>query len=544
VPENLLELLGDLERLAAYDGPWRALRAQTPRLRLRTAELRERAQRLDDVLVVALVGGSGVGKSTLLNAIAGDQIAATSEMRPCTAEPMVYHPPGVHLTFPGWPGVARSALDHLVLIDTPDSDTIVHHHRALVDEVLAQADLILLCGSPEKYLDEATWSLLRPLQGLRTLVCVETKAHGPDSVQEHWLGHLREQGFAPAGYFRVNALHAFDRRMRGGGPGVDEFDFPALENFLRQELTRERIARIKRSNVSGLLARTADDLRQCAAETEPRLDPLRAQLREAEQFLATQSAAIAWQRLLDARHLWVQALRHEMSLNAKGFMGTLFRIGEGLRGLPARLPGLFSAATLRGHEAPGTPRAWFGEALAAAVARMSEEYRARQSAVALALTQAGFDAPAGDDGLHAFADELGRRLDAVLSGPARDRLTQSAHRLTSWPMCLLADALPVAFVLYAGYHVVRAYFEAPLLPTSFFFHTAALLFILTGAELAAWSLAARLSAWWIRRRSFHDVRAAVAAPGLALAPERAILENTTQTLTLINHLSNAITSEP
>ena len=82
--ESILSVLNHLETLAGYDGPWKALHKEAALLRERVAELRTRESRLDDVLVVALVGGSGVGKSTLLNAIAGGQMALTSPMRPCT----------------------------------------------------------------------------------------------------------------------------------------------------------------------------------------------------------------------------------------------------------------------------------------------------------------------------------------------------------------------------------------------------------------------------------------------------------------------------
>ncbi|HEX72588.1 MAG TPA: ATP-binding cassette domain-containing protein, partial [Candidatus Hydrogenedentes bacterium] len=149
--EGILSLVEEIERLAAYDGPWRTLRGEAAALRRAAAELRERMDRLDDVLIVALVGGSGVGKSTLLNAIAGDQIAETSEMRPCTAVPMVYHPPGARFHFDApdaagesWKSVPRSALEHLILIDTPDSDTIVREHREAVIRTLEKCDLIIM----------------------------------------------------------------------------------------------------------------------------------------------------------------------------------------------------------------------------------------------------------------------------------------------------------------------------------------------------------------------------------------------------------------
>ncbi|MFO7774898.1 MAG: hypothetical protein R6W89_03790, partial [Candidatus Hydrogenedentota bacterium] len=61
--ESLNRLLARLDPVAAYEGPWRPLREEAPRLRDRIAEMRRRRDQLEDVLLIALIGGSGVGKS-------------------------------------------------------------------------------------------------------------------------------------------------------------------------------------------------------------------------------------------------------------------------------------------------------------------------------------------------------------------------------------------------------------------------------------------------------------------------------------------------
>src|SRR5436853_3401899 len=57
-------------------------------------DLRRKAEALDvdrPLLVVTLMGGTGVGKSTLLNALGGADIAAAAFTRPTTRDPVVYY---------------------------------------------------------------------------------------------------------------------------------------------------------------------------------------------------------------------------------------------------------------------------------------------------------------------------------------------------------------------------------------------------------------------------------------------------------------------
>ena len=100
-PEPLLRTLAPLLRgLERQVRTWLDSRRRFPLPMLQRAELegladdlRRQGDTLDvekPLLVVMLMGGTGVGKSTLLNALAGGPIAQASFTRPTTRDPVVY----------------------------------------------------------------------------------------------------------------------------------------------------------------------------------------------------------------------------------------------------------------------------------------------------------------------------------------------------------------------------------------------------------------------------------------------------------------------
>ncbi|MDH3299713.1 MAG: 50S ribosome-binding GTPase [Acidimicrobiia bacterium] len=132
--------------------------------------------------LVALLGATGSGKSSVANALVGTNIATTGIRRPTTSSTLgCYwggddpHPLLDWLEVPnrhdvsGEPGAAAgahspaSSLDGLVLLDVPDHDSVEVGHRLEMERIARHADLLVWVTDAEKYGDKAMHDYLRRL---------------------------------------------------------------------------------------------------------------------------------------------------------------------------------------------------------------------------------------------------------------------------------------------------------------------------------------------------------------------------------------------
>ncbi|MCK4341829.1 MAG: GTPase domain-containing protein [Phycisphaerae bacterium] len=121
-------------------------------------------------LVVAFFGGTGVGKSSLLNRIAGETIARTGVERPTSREVTVFVHESVELADlpPELPidtvHIKRHTSDahrDVLWIDAPDIDSTEEANRRCALAWLPHVDLVCYVVSPERYRDDVGWRVLR-----------------------------------------------------------------------------------------------------------------------------------------------------------------------------------------------------------------------------------------------------------------------------------------------------------------------------------------------------------------------------------------------
>ena len=255
-----------LERLLTRVREPRALAPSADdRALLEAAIERARGQWLgptEPVLTVALAGGTGVGKSTLVNALADSVIAEASEIRPTTRHIQVYHHRDDTLGNLTEEAVSeatfvahdRPELRHKMLVDSPDLDSFVTRHRATTKALLKRAGLVLYVFSPERYLEERTWSVLRQETEFSACAAVLNKSDrlGSPEELEQITDDLREHfagiGLSDIRIFRVCArAHVPDSqgvRPRTTAP-VDEM--VALRAYIERELQGSEIAKLLRA---------------------------------------------------------------------------------------------------------------------------------------------------------------------------------------------------------------------------------------------------------------------------------------------------------
>jgi hypothetical protein len=323
-----LELLAEIDTLvdrlrnwAENAPPWTPAencRALVRRLVGRAAALRIR---LDAPLVVATLGGTGTGKSALVNALAGGEVVQTGRQRPTTVRPTLVCRPDIT---PELLGIGPQEVDvvqrdlpglaQLVLVDCPDPDTSepiegpADTNLARLRRILPFCDVILVTTTQQKYRSaRVAEELATAAPGARP-VFVETHADRDDDIRDDWRqtlsGHFLEHR-TPDHIFLVDSIAALARSQTGHEP---QGEFAALVDLLTRQFAGAAATRIRRANFLDLSAQT---LESCRSRLDQGLGPVRQVQAAIDQQRGQLAARLAGQmqaELLSSRRPWESRL--------------------------------------------------------------------------------------------------------------------------------------------------------------------------------------------------------------------------------------------
>lgn len=234
----------------------------------RTRLLLDKAHAPGELLYVGILGGTGVGKSMLINALARQKISDSSDRRPFTDRAVVYRHQDTHRGLEKLASLIREpdavheidTIKDLVLLDLPDFDSTEETNRRAVLEIIPELDAIVWVVSPEKYADAVFYELVgRTTMHKDSFTFVFNKADelieegktDRHSRLKEVLGDLtfrlkHEARIEQPRIFSLSAAYEF--RGTTGNPALEN-EFQRFRDFLMARRDAKEIASIKTVNL-------------------------------------------------------------------------------------------------------------------------------------------------------------------------------------------------------------------------------------------------------------------------------------------------------
>jgi len=262
-----------------------------------------RVRRSAAPVLVALVGSTGAGKSTLVNSIVGAHVSATGVRRPTTNSPVLAcHPDEIdwfaeNNFLPTLPrvrqeGLARPGRDGLLvlaasegmprgiaLLDTPDIDSVVQAHHEFAYQFLDASDLWLFMTSASRYADAPVWEVLQHARDRRASLGV-VLSRIPQAYRSELVDHFNAM-------LDANGIAAADRFVIQETPLIDGMlppdAYQPVRDWLADTAARaDRRVAVLTQTMSGVLDTFKSRVPAVAAHVEAQV-VLRAELRQAAE---------------------------------------------------------------------------------------------------------------------------------------------------------------------------------------------------------------------------------------------------------------------
>jgi hypothetical protein len=294
---------------------------------------------------VAMLGGTGTGKSALINAILGAEVVQTGRQRPTTTRPTLICRPDITPEMLGIDPasvelIARDLpmLRDLVLIDCPDPDTTEEmppdaavrqsdSNLARLRKILPHCDVLLVTATQQKYRSARVEEELSAAAAGARLVFVQTHADAEDDIRDDWRSVLSDR-YVSGHIFFLDSLTALADAQQKRQP---RGEFAQLVDLLLNELAGAAGNRIRRANFLDLLAVTLSGCRKRLDVAIPTVDQALNAIDQQRGNLASLLAKQMHAELLASRRPWENRLLGETA-SRWGFspFALVLRIYQGL----------------------------------------------------------------------------------------------------------------------------------------------------------------------------------------------------------------------
>jgi GTPase SAR1 family protein len=274
---------------------------------------------LENPLVVATLGGTGTGKSTLVNALVGEEVTTSGRMRPTTKKPIMVCQPNIK---PENIGISsehvelihsnQPILRDLIFIDCPDPDTSDEEERnsnlSRLRSLMPLCDVLIVTATQQKYRNARVLDELAKAATGAHLIFVQTHANRSDDIREDWRTLLSDK-YAVNEIFFVDSLEATHHQKSGNKP---KGDFARLTDLIERELQGSAATRIRRANYLDILL---DALEMCRSRLESEnenVHALQAAIESQREQLAEKISSRIREELLMYQSPWQSRLLAEI----------------------------------------------------------------------------------------------------------------------------------------------------------------------------------------------------------------------------------------
>jgi hypothetical protein len=296
-------------------------------------------------LLVALVGSTGAGKSTLVNSVVGTQVSLTGVRRPTTNSPVLAcHPDDIgwfaeNMFLPTLPrvrqeGLARPGRDGLLvlaasegmtkgiaLLDTPDIDSVVRAHYEFAYQFLDASDLWLFMTSASRYADAPVWELLQHARERGAALGVVLSRVPPSHRTElvaHFNAMLDANGIQAENRFVIPETGIVDGYL------PDDIFQPIRDWLNETALHADRRVAVLSQTMSGMLDTFKTRVPRLAAHVDAQVT-LSARLRSEAETAYAAALADFDQGTCDGRLLAGEVLARWQDYAASGDLGAALR---------------------------------------------------------------------------------------------------------------------------------------------------------------------------------------------------------------------------